>query len=96
MMGQCSLQRHHLQHKRTSTGDIVKETYTQDPKRLNKPVEFFKILAQDPSRDPEEVASDIGMQKPTAWRRIYDFCICPSGLLVFYNRFLVSAYIKVS
>ena len=73
-MGQCSLQRHHLQHKRTSTGDIVKETYTQDPKRLNKIVEFFKILAQDPSRDPEEVASDIDMQKPAAWRRIYDFC----------------------
>jgi hypothetical protein len=48
--------------------------HIQDPKRLNKIVEFFKILAQDPSRDPEEVASDIDMQKPAAWRRIYDFC----------------------
>jgi hypothetical protein len=48
--------------------------HIHDPERLNKTVGFFKILAQDPSRDPEEVASDIGMQKPAAWRRIYDFC----------------------
>jgi hypothetical protein len=72
-MDRCSrlkLLRLHLQlhnQEETNIGNQNSERHIPDPKRLNKTVDLW-------NRDLVDVASDIGMQKPTARRRIYDFC----------------------
>lgn len=75
---------------------MVKEQYTQDPKRLNKTVQFLKKLHENIGTDPEEIGHELGMPRPMVYKRIYDFCFLyaktvdddnfPHGLEVFYNR----------
>ena len=42
---------------------MVKEQYTQDPKRLNKTVQFLKKLHENIGPDPEEIGHELGMPR---------------------------------
>jgi len=76
-MDRCSrlkLLRLHLQlHNQEGTNignKIVRHIPDPEIKQNSRPLEDLGSR----STDPVDVASDIGMQKPAARRRIYDFC----------------------